>query len=69
MWYVLAAISYVLVGIWHKWLLNWLIGPIWLVVTVVVGPWSVDRLKRRQRPVRRRSDVLQVGDTGRRSQS
>ena len=23
-WYVVAAVSYILAGIWHKWLLNWL---------------------------------------------
>ena len=24
LWYVVAAVSYILAGIWHKWLLNWL---------------------------------------------
>lgn len=46
-WYVLAAITYIVAGIWHKWLLNWLIGPIWLVTFVVVGPWLFDRVRRR----------------------
>lgn len=43
-WYLLAAISYILLGIWHKWLLNWFVGPAWLVTIIVVGPWLTDRL-------------------------
>lgn len=43
-WYLAAAISYILLGIWHKWLLNWFVGPVWLVVFIVVGPWLTDRL-------------------------
>jgi hypothetical protein len=43
-WYVAAALSYILLGIWHKWLLNWFVGPVWLVAFVVVGPWATDRL-------------------------
>ena len=43
-WYLVAAVSYILLGVWHKWLLNWFVGPLWLVTIVVVGPWLTDRL-------------------------
>lgn len=43
-WYVLAGTSYIVLGIWHKWLLNWFVGPVWLVAVVVVGPWLTDRV-------------------------
>ena len=43
-WYLLAAISYIVLGIWHKWLLNWIMGPVWLVTIVVIGPWLTDRV-------------------------
>ena len=43
-WYLAAATSYILLGIWHKWLLNWFVGPVWLVAFIVVGPWLTDRL-------------------------
>jgi hypothetical protein len=45
-WYLFAGISYITLGIWHKWLLNWFIGPVWLVAVVVIGPWIFDRLRR-----------------------
>jgi hypothetical protein len=44
-WYVLAGATYVVAGVWHKWILNWLMGPIWLVTVVVVGPWIFDRVR------------------------
>lgn len=44
-WYVFAAVTYIVAGIWHKWLLNWLIGPIWLITVVLVGPWLLDRIR------------------------
>jgi hypothetical protein len=44
-WYLLAGASYVLAGVWHKWVLNWLLGPLWLVTVIVVGPWLVDRAR------------------------
>ena len=44
-WYVFAAVTYIVASIWHKWLLNWLIGPIWLITVVVVGPWLLDRVR------------------------
>jgi hypothetical protein len=43
-WYLVAGISYITLGIWHKWLLNWFIGPVWLIAIVVIGPWLTDRL-------------------------
>ena len=43
-WYVVAAVTYISLGVWHKWLLNWFIGPAWLVATVVIGPRLVDRI-------------------------
>lgn len=45
-WYVAAAVSYVALGIYHKWLLNWFVGPVWLVAFVVVGPALVARVRR-----------------------
>ncbi len=47
MWYLLAAVTYVLVGMFHKWLLTWFLGPAWLVGFVVFGPALVDRIRRR----------------------
>lgn len=44
LWYLAAGVSYIMLGIWHKWLLNWFVGPVWLVGIVVVGPWLSDRL-------------------------
>ena len=44
--YVLAGVSYVVLGVFHKWLLNWIIGPVWLVVWVWVVPVLVDRFRR-----------------------
>ena len=43
-WYLAAAVSYIMLGIWHKWLLNWFVGPVWLVAFIVVGPWLTDRI-------------------------
>jgi hypothetical protein len=43
-WYLVAAVSYILFGIWHKWLLNWFVGPVWLVAIIVIGPWITDRI-------------------------
>ncbi len=45
MWYVVAAVSYILLGIWHKFLLNWFVGPVWLVAVVVIGPAVWDRIR------------------------
>jgi len=45
-WYVVAAVSYILLGIWHKFLLNWFVGPMWLVAVVVIGPAVWDRVRK-----------------------
>ncbi len=47
-WYGLAGVSYVGLSIFHKFLLNWLIGPLWLVAFVWLGPALVDRVRRRR---------------------
>jgi hypothetical protein len=49
-WYLFAAVSYVGLAIFHKWLLNWIVGPAWLVATVTIGPGIVDRVRRRKVP-------------------
>lgn len=46
-WYLAAAVSYIVLGIWHKFLLNWFVGPAWLVAVVVIGPAVWDRLRGR----------------------
>lgn len=47
MWYLLAALSYIGVGLVEKGLLNWVVGPLWLVAVVVAGPAVVDRIRGR----------------------
>lgn len=46
-WYLVAGVSYVSLSIFHKWLLNWIIGPLWLVAVVCLGPALFDRLRGR----------------------
>ena len=46
-WYVVAAVSYICVSLLQKGLLNWVVGPLWLVTVVVAGPALVDRVRRR----------------------
>ena len=53
-WYLLAGVSYITLGIWHKWLLNWFMGPLWLIAIIVIGPWLTDRLRITGRPSRTR---------------
>jgi len=48
LWYVVAAVTYVGAAIFEKGLLNWLIGPAWLVAVVTLGPAGVDWLRRRR---------------------
>ncbi len=43
--YVLAGTSYVALGVFHKFLLNWIIGPIWLVAWIWAVPVLVDRVR------------------------
>ena len=47
-WYVAAAVSYIALSVFHKWLLNWIIGPAWLVAFVTIGPALTDRLQGRR---------------------
>ena len=44
-WYLFAGISYSVLSLWHKFLLNWLIGPLWLAAVVWIGPALFDRLR------------------------
>ena len=48
MWYLVAAVTYVGASLAEKALLNWFVGPIWLVAVVTVGPLAVDRVRRRR---------------------
>ena len=45
-WYAAAAVGYVNFGIWHKWLLNWVMGQAWLVAVVCLGPAVVAKIRR-----------------------
>ena len=48
--YATAAVTYVSLAIYNKWLLNWVLGPLWLVAWV----WGLPALWNlvRRRPVR-----------------
>ena len=46
-WYLAAAVTYIVCGIWQKFLLNWFVGPLWLVAFVVIGPAVWDRVRQR----------------------
>jgi hypothetical protein len=48
--YVSAAVSYISLSIYNKWLLDWIVGPLWLVAWVWGLP-AIVKLVRRQ-PVR-----------------
>ncbi len=43
--YVLAGATYVVLGVFHKFLLNWVIGPVWLVVWIWAAPVVIDRVR------------------------
>lgn len=45
---MVAAVSYVGVGMFHKFVLNWIIGPLWLVAVVVIGPAVRERWRHRR---------------------
>jgi len=47
--YIVAGAVYVLLGMFHKWLLNWVVGPIWLVAWVWIVPVVADRFIRGRR--------------------
>lgn len=36
--YLAAAVSYIGLGLYHKWLLNWIVGPLWLIAWLQVAP-------------------------------
>ncbi|HKE72831.1 MAG TPA: hypothetical protein VKB57_04420 [Acidimicrobiales bacterium] len=38
LWYGVAGASYVGLSVHHKFLLNWVVGPLWLVAVVWLGP-------------------------------
>ena len=42
--YIVAGTSYTLVALHHKVLLNWLIGPLWPVLSMWWGPRIVRRI-------------------------
>jgi hypothetical protein len=50
LWYGLAGVTYVVASIWQKGLLNWIIGPLWLVAFVWLGPMVADLFRRREAP-------------------
>jgi hypothetical protein len=56
-WYLVAGVSYIVAGVYFKWVLNWFVGPAWLVAVVVLGPWLVDNVRPRSRR-RRRVDLV-----------
>lgn len=45
--YLVAGIVYVGFGMFNKWLLNWVVGPVWLVAWVWLVPAVIDRVRRR----------------------
>jgi hypothetical protein len=47
-WYVVATVTYVAASLVEKSLLNWLVGPVWLVAVVTIGPVAADRVLRRR---------------------
>lgn len=47
-WYAVAAVTYIGAATFEKGLLNWLIGPAWLVAVVTFGPLAVERTRRRR---------------------
>jgi hypothetical protein len=57
--YLAAAVSYISLSIWHKWLLDWIVGPLWLVAWV----WGLPAIVRlfRGQPVRPQRDPRRAG--------
>jgi hypothetical protein len=47
-WYLFAAVTYIAAAVVEKGLLNWLVGPAWLVLTLWWGPALVDRVRGRR---------------------
>ena len=46
--YLMAGTTYVVLGMYQKFLLNWIIGPIWLVAWIWAVPALVDRFRARR---------------------
>lgn len=42
--YAVAAVSYTLIGLHAKFLLNWIVGPLWPIVFIWIGPVLVRRI-------------------------
>jgi hypothetical protein len=55
--YASAAVTYITLSIYNKWLLDWIIGPFWLVAWVWGLP-AIVKLIRRQ-PVRPRRNPIE----------
>lgn len=51
--YLLAGVTYVLAGLAWKGLLNWIVGPAWIVAWVWLAPLVVDRSRARRARGRR----------------
>lgn len=49
-WYAAATVTYISASIVEKGLLNWFIGPLWLVGFVWAGPALTARIRRRPQP-------------------
>jgi hypothetical protein len=47
-WYGLAGVSYCVASLFQKSLLNWFVGPLWLVAVVWFGPLLTDHLRGRR---------------------
>jgi hypothetical protein len=47
-WYGVAFVTYVAAAVVEKGLLNWIVGPLWLIAVVWVGPELVDRVRGRR---------------------
>lgn len=48
-WYGFAGVSYIGASLLEKGLLNWFVGPLWLVLVICAGPALVDRVRPRAR--------------------
>ena len=47
-WYGFAGVTYVGASLVEKGLLNWFVGPLWLVAVVCAGPALVDQVRPRR---------------------
>lgn len=45
-WYGLAGVTYIVASIFQKSLLNWFVGPLWLVAVIWFGPLLTDGVRR-----------------------